>query len=347
MLTVGVDLGATNLRIAAYSPGDGLLETVAIPTRLRAGPREVVRDICDAVDRLAGAHGGNREMAGVGVGSPGPLELPAGRLHTPPNLPGWDGFNLREEMERRLQIPVEIDGDANVAALAEFALGSGKLLGVDSLCMLTLGTGVGCGLILDGRIWRGGSGMAAEAGHLTIDPDGPLCGCGNSGCLESYASATALVNAANRMRSARAVRGSVSQVEGTTAPNAGTLAAAARGGDSDARRAYSEAGQALGIGLAALVNLLNLPLYVVGGGVARSWDLLSPGLFEELHRRSYVYRLTAAGGPASHGIPGGGTRVVPAHLGPEAGLLGACILPLQGTGTAGRKDASAVDPVSS
>ncbi len=346
LLTVGVDLGATNLRIAAYSPVAGLLETVAIPTRIQAGPLGIVRDMCDAVERLIGAHGEHRETAGVGVGSPGPLELPAGRLHAPPNLPGWDGFHLRAEMERRLSIPVEIDGDANVAALAEYALGSGKLLAVDSLCMLTLGTGVGSGIVLDGRIWRGASGMAAEAGHLTIDPGGPPCGCGNSGCLEAYASATALVNAAVRLAAARN-DGSIPSANEAARLNAGTLAAAAREGNADALTAYTAAGRALGIGLAALVNLLNLPLYVVGGGVAQSWDLLSPSLFEELHRRSYVYRLTVAGGPASRGIPGGGTRVVPAHLGPEAGLLGACILPLQQPKTSCRRDASAAEPVSS
>lgn len=130
ILTVGVDLGATNLRIAAYSPGAALLETVAMPMRLQAGPLKVIGDMCKAIERLVAVHGANRKIAGVGLGSPGPLEFSAGRMHAPPNLPGWDNFHLRAEMARQLKIPIEIDGGAHLAALAEFTLGSGKLLGV-------------------------------------------------------------------------------------------------------------------------------------------------------------------------------------------------------------------------
>lgn len=326
-MTIGVDLGGTSLRVGAYTAKDGLFDTITLRTRLDAGPHAVVDDMCGAIVGLAERCAATRQIAGVGVGSPGPLELPAGRLHHPPNLPGWDGFHLLGEMQSRIPFPIAIESDANAAALAEYTLGLGKLLGVDSLCMLTLGTGVGNGIILDGKLWHGAAGMGGEAGHLTIYPEGSLCGCGNSGCLEACASATALTNAAERRISAGHAPGLAAQ-RNHAALSALDLAEAARRGDSDARDLFAETGRALGIGLAGLINILNLPLYVLGGGVADSWDLLSPSLFEELERRSYVYALTAPGRPASTGMPCGGTQVRPAKLGPEAGLLGACILPL-------------------
>jgi glucokinase len=329
VLTIGIDFGGTSVRVAAYTPERGVLDSKALRTRLEAGPHAVVSDMCDAVFRLIGQHLNSRKLIGIGIGSPGPLELPAGRLHHPPNLPGWDGFPLLAEMEARLRRPVTIESDANAAALAEYAMGLGKTLGIESLCMLTLGTGVGNGIILDGKLWHGAAGMGGEAGHMTVDPEGEICGCGNHGCLEACASATAVANAAERMINAGKAPGLASLKRNGAALTALDIANAARNGEPDAKDIFVRTGRALGICLAGLINILNLPLYVVGGGVANSWDLLSPVLFDELERRSYVYSLTAPGRPASKGMPGGGTRVLPAELGAEAGLLGACILPLQ------------------
>ncbi len=328
VFTIGVDLGGTSVRIAAYVPGRGILESVALRTRLEAGPIVVVEDMCDAVRAMLSRHEKGRELAGVGVGSPGPLELPAGRLHHPPNLPGWDGFQLLEEMEKRLKRSVILEGDANAAVLAEYELGLGKELGVDSMCMLTLGTGVGNGIIFEGKLWHGSAGMGGEAGHMTVNPEGELCGCGNHGCLEACASATAVVNAAERLIASGKAPGLMRLKGSSLGLSAQSIAEAAKSGDADARSIYAETGRSLGLSLAGLVNILNFPLYVIGGGVANSWDLLAPSLFEELERRSYVYSLTAPGRPASAGMPGGGTRVLPARLGAEAGLMGACILPV-------------------
>jgi glucokinase len=328
-LAIGVDLGGTNLRVAAYTADKGILDSLTLRTRLEAGPACVVDDMCEAITQLIDRHSNGHFLAGIGVGSPGPLELPAGRLHHPPNLPGWDGFPLLDEIEKRLSRPVVIESDANLAALAENALGVGKALGVDSFCMLTLGTGVGNGIILNGRLWHGANGMGGEAGHMTIYPDGPVCGCGNNGCLEACASATALVNAAERMIAVGKAPGLAALKRDQGSLTALDLSTAARQGNADAKLIYEDAARALGICLAGLINILNLPLYVIGGGVATSWDLIERPLFQELERRSYVYALTAPGRAASKGMPGGGTKVLPAKLGSEAGLLGACILALQ------------------
>ncbi len=312
--SIGMDFGRTNLRIAAYTRESGLLETILLPTRMRDGREAVVSDMCHGIRRLRDLYSPRFPLAGIGIGSPGPLELPAGRLRQPPHMPDWDGFELRTTLERTLGSRVLVENDANVAALAECVLGTGKTLGADSLCMLTLGTGVGAGIILGGKIWDGMSGMAGEAGHINIWTDGVACGCGGHGCLEPYASATAV----RRMADERIASGKAPELAAlqkrSPAFNAQEVAELAQAGDADAKAIYEIVGQSLGIGLASLVNMLNLPLYVLGGGVAASWDLFSPGLFDELRHRSYVYRLT---------MP----EVSRAELGADAGLLGACLLP--------------------
>jgi glucokinase len=141
-------------------------------------------------------------------------------------------------MEKRLRMPVAVESDANLAALAEYTLGLGKELGVESLCMLTLGTGVGNGIILDGKLWHGATGMGGEAGHMTIDPEGPVCGCGNRGCLEVCASATALVNAAERLIRAGKAPGFAQLKDGRASLTALDLAQAVRQGDPDAQDIY-------------------------------------------------------------------------------------------------------------
>lgn len=326
MLTIGVDLGGTNLRIAAYAPDAGILRSIVLRTRLEDGPEAVVDDMCAAITKLLESHTLTRPLLGIAIGSPGPLELPAGRLHHPPNLPGWDGFGLLDAVEKRLGRKVLLESDANLAAVAEHALGLGQSLSIDSLCMLTLGTGVGNGIILDGRLWHGAAGMGGEAGHITVQPHGPLCGCGNRGCLEACASATAVVRSALQLIKKEKAPG-LARLHAEEPLTAERIAGAARCGDPAANSIFAATGTAIGICLADLVNVLNLPLYILGGGLANSWDLLSPALLEEVERRSYVYALTAPGRVASKGMPGGGTQILPAKLGAEAGLLGACILP--------------------
>jgi glucokinase len=325
--SIGVDLGGTNLRIAAYFPdfpnSAALAETITLPTRVADGPDAVAGDMSDAILRLIKSHGRSGQFGGLGIGTPGPLELPEGVLRNPPNLPGFDGYALRAAVERRVGVPVAIDSDANLAALAEFRLGSGKTYGAESLCMLTLGTGVGNGIVLNGKIWSGHNGMAGEAGHNTVDPDGESCPCGSRGCLELYASATGVQRMAQE---ALAVKPEDTEAESALF-TARHIADHALAGDPNALAVFARVGTALGIGLGALVNTLNLPLYVVGGGMSAAWDLFAPRMMEELRMRSYVYRLNAPTEEESRLRRPRKTHVVQAELGSDAGILGACLLP--------------------
>jgi glucokinase len=316
--SIGVDLGGTNLRIASYAGGIEFLDTILMPTRLAEGRDRVVRDMCEAINALAAKDYGGRRLAGIGIGMPGPLELPEGILRNPPNLRGWDGFNLRHAVESALGRTVEIESDANLAALAEQKLGAGKTHGLDSLCVLTLGTGVGNGLILNGQIWHGATGMGGEAGHMIVqDEGGAPCGCGGYGCLEQYASASAVVRMARE------------RMAGAAPATSHEVALLARSGDAQAAAVFETVGHVLAIGLTGLINTLNLPLYLLGGGVCEAWDLFAPTMFRELHTRSYVYRLTQPEIQQPAQFVRHKTYILGAQLGPSAGLLGACLLPFQ------------------
>jgi glucokinase len=325
--TIGVDLGGTNLRIAAHEEGPDFLEAIAVPTRLGAGRDAVVQDMCGAIQQLRKKFSHGWSLAGVGIGTPGPLELPIGRLRKLPNFPGWDGFNLREAVESSIGMRVSLEVDAKAAALAESKFGQGKTLGINSMYMLTLGTGVGNGIILNGKVFHGMSGMAGEGGHSTVWPQGPRCGCGNYGCVEVFASATAVHRMAKELIAEGIAPGLANLETSKPSFSARDVAALAATGDPQARRVFENVGEALGIVLAAMINTLNLPLYVVGGGMTDSWDLFSPRLFAELESRSYVYQLND-GKMDEFGHQARMTHVVPAQLGSEAGLLGACLLPL-------------------
>ena len=316
--SIGVDFGGTNLRIGSYGGDIELLDTIVVPTRLEGGREGVVRDMCEAIQSLARKDYGERRLAGIGVGSPGPLELPQGILRNPPNLTGWDRFNLRQAIESAVGREITLECDANAAALAEQKWGTGRTYGVESLCMLTLGTGVGNGLILDGNIWHGSNGMGGEGGHIIVqDVDGAPCGCGGAGCLEQYASATAILRIAG-------------EIMGTDAPGSShEVALMAAAGNRRCIQVFERVGRALAIALTALINTLNLPLYTIGGGACEAWDLFAPVMFRELHTRSYVYRLTAPDVLQPASLEPQKTYILRAELGANAGLLGACLLPLQ------------------
>ncbi len=315
---IGIDLGGTNLRIAAVTPAGERLDTISLPTRLAAGPQAVLDDMASSIRQIVERQNG--ELLGIGVGSPGPLELPLGVLHHPPNLPGFDGLNLRAELERRIHRPVQVNSDANLAAYGEFRLGAGKTFGVHSLLALTLGTGVGCGIILDDRIWQGMQGAAGESGHGPVDPAGPACPCGARGCLEMYASATAIVRRAGELGiSSRGVNGSAAPL------TASSVADLATSGNPRARQIFDEVGRALGLSLANLINALDLPLYVLCGGVVAAWPLFAPRMFAVVREMSYVYRMSMPADPSV--FEPGKTHIAAAQVA-DAGILGAALLPL-------------------
>jgi glucokinase len=332
-VTVGVDLGGTSIRLGLYSADWRLLASHTTATRVAVGPQAVVDEIADCLRELLQAQTGEGavyEPIGIGIGSPGPINLNAGVLGLLPNFPGWDNFPLRDALERATGLPVTLESDANAAALAEWKLGAGRATGLQSMAMITLGTGVGSGIILDGKAWHGMYGMGGEVGHGTVNPDGPLCGCGSYGCLEVYGSATGLVRLARGIAASDSatweLRALAESPDGFTARD---VAALAEAGDPSAQQAFNRLGYYLGIGIANLTNTLDLPMVVVGGGLASAWDLFAPALFESVRRFSVVYRLTEPSQRAE--LEHNHTYIRPAMLGPSAGLLGAGILPwLQG-----------------
>jgi len=333
--SIGVDLGGTNLRIAAVDEQGKLVEKVTLGTKVSLGRDRVIDDMCDAIQRMSEKFKDSAPLFGIGIGVPGIIDMQTGLLRESPNLPGWADYPVRAEIERRLKTIVILENDANVAALGEKWLGAAK--DYSDVAMLTLGTGVGGGLVLGGKIWQGANGMAGELGHTTVEPNGHPCGCGNRGCLEQYASATAVVRMA---REAIANNGAspLAQAAGSDPEfSAKSIYNLAIQGDEDARRIFRYVGRCLGIVLSSLVNSLNLPIYVIGGGVSSAWEAFSPAIFEELRLRSLVYAATAPHDPpgnrqgaSAHVQPGPGhkTIVTRALLGSDAGLYGAARLPM-------------------
>ncbi len=320
--SIGVDLGGTNLRVAVVDSAGKLLEKLTTGTEVARGRDRVITEMCNDIQKLAAQFASSGTLCGIGIGVPGIIDIGTGFLRESPNLPGWADYPVRDEIERRLGTRVVLENDANAAALGEKWLGAGVT--VENLAMLTLGTGVGGGLILGGRIWHGMTGMAGELGHFSVQPDGPGCGCGSRGCVEQYASATAIVRMAREasQRSPELTRALRDNPEFS----AKIVHQLALQGDEQARHIFRRVGWALGIVLAGLINALNLPMFVIGGGVASAWDAFAPAMFEEIEERSFVYRATEPGKTGK--IERQKTIVTRALLGSDAGLFGAARLPM-------------------
>lgn len=320
---IGVDLGGTNLRIAAVDANGKQLETITTSTEVKRGRDSVIESMCRDIIALKAKYAAQYDFVGSGIGVPGIIDMETGTVVWSPNLLDWRNYPVREEIESRLNAPVILENDANVAALGEKWLGAGK--DYPSMCMITLGTGVGGGVILDGHIWHGLNGMAGELGHITAFPDGPVCGCTNNGCLEQYASATAV----KRMALEAIAGGDAPELSRAMKANpefsAKIVYQMAMEGDTSAQKIFAKVGEALGIVIGGLINLMNLQAYVLGGGMAAGWDAFAPAMFAEINKRCYVFRNTSEGEAKKR------TVVTRAILGGDAGLLGAAYLALQGT----------------
>lgn len=333
--SIGVDLGGTNLRIAAVSSDGQLLEKITLGTKVMQDRDQVINEMCAAIQNLSTKYKASGKFLGAGIGVPGIIDMATGMLRKSANLPGWEEYPVRAEIERRLGAPVVLENDANVAALGEQWLGAAH--GIANAATVTLGTGIGGGIVLNGKIWHGMNGMAGEFGHVTVEPEGHACGCGNRGCAEQYASATSV------MRMAREAIASGEAPElaraASSDPEFGAKAVynLALQGDEHARRIFRSFGRYLGILLADLVNVLNLDMYVIGGGVSSAWDAFAPNMFEELRERSLVYAATAPANLLESSSPAGAegasaktdsrtarkTVITRALLGSDAGLYGA------------------------
>jgi glucokinase len=296
--SIGLDLGGTNLRAAAIDRAGHILDRRATATNPAAGREAMLGHMVNAIAELRDSCGADG-LAGIGIGVPGFILLKEGIIRNSNNLAPLEDFPIRTEIERRLHAHVILENDANAAALGEKWMGAGR--DVDDLVLLTLGTGIGGGIISGGQVLQGYLGMAGELGHITVVPDGNPCGCGNQGCLEKHASATFIAGMASMLKLG----------EGLSAREVYDLAL---GGNEKAGRIFLAVGQALGVALATLVNTFNFPLYLLSGGVLAAWDLFAPPMLEEVRRRSFTFRTTAP-------------RIEKATLGNEAGLFGAACLP--------------------
>lgn len=294
--SIGVDLGGTNMRAAAISKEGELIDKIAGKTNLAEGRDAVVDDIVNSIQELRQRIEGR--FAGVGIGVPGFIELKEGFIVGSNNLVALENFPIRDEVERRLGAPVILENDANAAAMGEKWIGAGR--DVNNLVLLTLGTGIGGGIIYHGRVIHGSVGMAGELGHMTVVPNGLPCGCGNQGCLEKHASATAVA--------------AMAIIHGLGPITAEEVHQLAEKGHERALMIFEHMGQSLGIAIANLINIFNFPLYLLSGGPLPAWDFFAPAMMAEVKKRSFTFRKTD-------------TKITKAELGGRAGIFGAAYLP--------------------
>jgi glucokinase len=312
---IGVDLGGTNLRVAAVNENGGLFDQLSLETLVEKGREDVVNRLTGGILELVNRWKDRYQLAGIGVGVPGIIRMKEGILVASPNLPGWENFNIRAQIARRLNSPFFLENDANAAALGEKWIGAGK--NVRHLCFLTMGTGIGGGLIFDGKIWHGVSGMAAELGHVTLYPEGRLCACGNKGCLEAYAAASAVVKAAQERLQAGTASDGLKQlsISGKKLTSA-LVYQLAKEGDCSAREIYQQVGRALGMAIANFIHIFDIDTFVLGGGAVDAWDAFEKSMFEEVATRSYVWRHDPR-------------EILKSSLGSQAGIFGAAYLAFQ------------------
>jgi glucokinase len=307
---IGIDLGGTYIKFGLLDEGLRPGRTIELPTPWQEGPEALVEQMAAGTRQLTNANGLTRgDIAGVGIGSPGPIDIAQGIIVEAPNIPGMRNFPLRDSVSKALNLPAVLENDANAAAYGEYICGAGR--GSRIMVMLTLGTGVGSGIIIDGQILHGSHGLGGELGHMIIVPDGEPCGCGQKGCLERYCSATYLAMLASRMVREGGRQGllAVAVKEGRDI-DARAVNDARKRGDALAAEVWDMATYYLALGCVNICRIFDPDMIVLSGGLTRAGeDLMQPlhAHFNRLH-----WRLTE---PRTH--------LAVASLGADAGAIGA------------------------
>ena len=308
---IGIDVGGTNVKIALVNDKGNIIYSNSIPTRAEMGYQYTINNMKEAIAELIKeTKSDKKSIEGIGFGFPGQIDYKKGVVRLAPNIPGWVEVPIAEIMEKEFGIPTRVDNDVRCAALGELNYGAG--IGCENLICITVGTGIGSGLIINGKLVRGASNAAGEIGHIKLDMHGgPLCGCGDRGCLEAFASGPSIVAMAEEY-----IKGGKSTKYRELANPDITpyiVSEAAKQGDPVAKRIFTIVGEYIGIGLASVVNLLNPEKIIIGGGVAAAGDLLLNPIKENLIKRAMP-------------IAGSAVEIVPAQLGNSAGVIGASLL---------------------
>ncbi len=317
-LYIGIDLGGTKIGMALADAEGQILARDRRETRAAEGQSAVIERMIDATHRVMGEAGVNpAQVTAIGVVAPGPIDGRSGMVMSPPNLPGWEAVPLARIIEEALGISTFLENDANAAALGEHRFGAGR--GTQNMIYVTASTGIGGGFIFRGQLYSGASGAAAEVGHMTILAGGPLCGCGNRGCLEALASGTAIARQ-GREALAHSQSPLIAELAGgdPARVSARLVAQAAAQGDATAQNILSEAMNYLGVGMANLVNLLNPELLVIGGGLTNLGEDLFGPVRRVIDRRAFRTAAQAV-------------RVIPTELGDDVGVLGAVAVAMSKT----------------
>jgi glucokinase-like ROK family protein len=305
----GIDLGATSIRVAIMSAELQVRAQVEEPMEIRRGPEPVLGRAGELIEKLARDQG--VQLTGVGVGVPGPVRFLDGMPVSPPIMPGWHEYPVRDLLARRFGCPVLVDNDVNVMAVGEHWGGVAK--SVDNYLFVKIGTGIGCGIMIRGQVYRGIDGCAGDIGHINVDPDGPVCACGNSGCLEATFGGAALVRdalAASRSGASPPLAERLARKQAITAEDVGQCAAE---GDPVAIGLIRDGGRRVGLVLAGLVSFFNPSMIVIGGGLAGLGHLLLAEIRGVVYRRSLP-------------LATGNLPIVLSELGPTAGAVGAAVM---------------------
>lgn len=313
---IGVDAGGTNIRMGIVTPDGRILNKIQYPTDMSRGGMAMMEGLVSRLqDFIQGEMGGVLSEIRIGIGIAGPINMRRGVLIAPPNLPDLHGFPLREFLQERISLPIAIENDANAFTLGEGWKGAAR--GCLHYCGITLGTGVGGGIVVAGKILHGAEGMGGEAGHMVLNPEGPLCGCGGRGCLEVYASGNGIrrmtLEAIEKSDGKGIVHKSKEDLRKITSEE---VFEAAQKGDEIALKVFNEMGRYLGLGLVNLVNLFNPEKIVIGGKVSRAWNFF-------IERAKEVVWQRAMKGQREK------VEIVQAECGDDAGILGAAYTALK------------------